>query len=102
MPYRRAVKVSDEVYRGLWELARRHGLESPNQLLEKLLAQGVTPSAPDRVTLSVDCIARRVRKGDKLLNVYYVECRDGARAVVHRETLADLVAKFKLKIKVVE
>jgi hypothetical protein len=53
MPYRYAVKVSERVYRMLWELTRRHNLESPNQLLERLLAHGVTPSAPDRVTLSV-------------------------------------------------
>jgi hypothetical protein len=52
MPYRRAIKVSDEVYEKLWELTRKHNLESPNQLLEKLLAQGVTPSQADRVTPS--------------------------------------------------
>jgi predicted CopG family antitoxin len=52
MPYRRTVKVSDDVYERLMELTRKHNLESPNQLLEKLLAQGVTPSESDRVTLS--------------------------------------------------
>jgi hypothetical protein len=50
MPYKRVVKVSDEVYRRLWELAKKYNLESPNQLLEKLLAEGVTPSQADRVT----------------------------------------------------
>jgi hypothetical protein len=37
MPYKHAVKVSEEVYRRLWELVRQFNLESPNQLLEKLL-----------------------------------------------------------------
>jgi phage gp46-like protein len=101
--YTRTIEVSEEVYRKLWELARKHNLESPSQLLERLLAgEGVVLLGADKVILSVDCTAQRARMGDKLLNVYYVECRDGARAVVHRETLADLVAKFKLKIKVVE
>jgi hypothetical protein len=51
MPYRYAVKVSERVYRMLLELTRKQNLEPPNQLLERLLAQGVTLSAPDRVTL---------------------------------------------------
>ena len=103
MPYRRVIKVSDEVYEKLWELTRKHNLESPNQLLEKLLAtQGVTPLAPYGVTLSVDCVARKVRKGDKPLNVYFLECQDGAKAVVPKETLVDLVSRFKFKIEVVE
>jgi hypothetical protein len=102
MPYRRAIKVSDEVYGKLWELTRRHNLESPNQLLERLLAHGVTPSKPDRVTLSADCVARRARKGDKPLNVYFLECRDGAKAIVPRETLTDLSEKFKIRIEVVD
>jgi hypothetical protein len=54
MPYRRAVKVSDKVYERLVELTKRYNLESPNQLLEKLLErlliEGVTPSETDRVT----------------------------------------------------
>jgi hypothetical protein len=50
----------------------------------------------------VDCTARRVKKGDRPLNVYYVECRDGAKAIVPREALADLSARFKLRIEVVE
>jgi hypothetical protein len=52
MPYRHAVKVSERVYRMLLELTRKHNLESPNQLLERLLAQGVTPSQPHGVTPS--------------------------------------------------
>jgi hypothetical protein len=101
VPHRRTIEVSEEVYEKLLELARKHNL-SPNQLLEKLLAEGDALLGSDRVILSVDCTARRARRGDKPLNVYYVECRDGARAIVHRETLADLVSKFKLRIKVVE
>jgi predicted CopG family antitoxin len=60
MPYKRTIKVSEEVYEKLWELTRKHNLESPNQLLEKLLfegvtlleAGGVTPSKTHRVTPS--------------------------------------------------
>jgi hypothetical protein len=54
MPYKHVVKVSDEVYRKLWELTRKHNLESPNQLLEKLLvgSERVTLSGCDRVTPS--------------------------------------------------
>ena len=99
----RTIEVSEEVYEKLWVLARRYNLESPGQLLERLLAgEGVALLGADRVILSVDCTAQRVRRGDRPLNAYYVECRDGAGAVVPRETLADLVARFKLRIKVVE
>jgi hypothetical protein len=52
MPYRRVVKVSDVVYERLMELTRRYNLESPNQLLEKLLAEGATLSEADGVTPS--------------------------------------------------
>jgi hypothetical protein len=110
MPYRRAVKVSDAVYERLMELTRRYNLESPNQLLEKLLTEGVTPleaggvtpSKTHGVTLSPDCVARRARKGDKPRGVYFLECKDGAKAVVPEETLADLTDKFKLKIEVID
>jgi len=97
----RTIEVSGEVYEKLLELARKHNLP-PNQLLEKLLAEGDALLGSDRVILSADCTAQRVRKGGRPLNVYYVECRDGARAVVPGEALADLVSKFKLRIKVVE
>jgi len=53
MPYRHAVKVSERVYRMLLELTKKHNLESPNQLLERSLAQGVTLSQPHGVTPSV-------------------------------------------------
>jgi negative regulator of replication initiation len=53
MPYKHTIKVSEEVYRRLLELTRKHNLESPNQLLERLLSHGVTPSESDRVTPSV-------------------------------------------------
>ncbi len=101
MPFKRTIEVSEEVYEKLWELARRHNL-SPGQLLEKLLAEWADLPGAGGVALPADCTAQRVRKGDKPLNVYYVECRDGARAIVPRETLVELVSKFKLRIKVVE
>jgi hypothetical protein len=52
MPLKHSIKVSDRVYEKLWELTKRYNLESPNQLLEKLLFEGVTPSQADRVTPS--------------------------------------------------
>ncbi|MCC5990786.1 MAG: hypothetical protein LM558_04710 [Thermosphaera sp.] len=58
MPYKHVIKVSDEIYEKLWELTRKHKLESPNQFLEMLLAQGVTPSQTDRVTPSVEVLRR--------------------------------------------
>ncbi len=102
MSYTRVIRVSDEVYEKLWELTRRYNLESPGQLLEKLLAGEVALPGAGGVTLTVDCTAQRVRRGDRPLNAYYVACRDGAKALVPGETLADLVSRFKLRIKVVE
>jgi predicted CopG family antitoxin len=107
MPYRHTIKVSEEVYRKLLDLTKRYNLESPNQLLETLLSKGVTLSEVERVTpsegkIAADCIARRARKGDKPLNVYFLECKSGAKAIVPKETLADLSNRFKLKIVVEE
>jgi hypothetical protein len=58
MPYKHAIKVSEEVYGELWDLTRKYNLESPNQLLEMLLAHGVTLSGFDRVTPSVEVTRR--------------------------------------------
>jgi hypothetical protein len=98
----RVIRVSDEVYEKLWELTRRYNLESPSQLLEKLLAEWAGLPGAGGVAMPADCTAQRVRMGDRPLNVYFVECRDGAKALVPRETLAELASKFKLRIKVVE
>jgi hypothetical protein len=100
MPYKHAIKVSEKVYKKLIELTRKHGLESPNQLLEKLLFDGVTLSTPDGVTPS-DCIARRAKKGGKTLNAYILECRD-AKAFVPFETLGELSQRYGLVIKVLD
>jgi hypothetical protein len=94
MPYRYTIKVSEKVYKKLIELTRKYGLESPNQLLEKLLFDGATLSNPDGVTPS-DCVARRARKGGKTLNAYILECRD-AKAFVPFEILGGAVAEIWL------
>jgi predicted CopG family antitoxin len=61
MPYKRAVKVSDKVYRALEELKSQLGVDSANKALEELLVErseralkllGVTPSVAHRVTPS--------------------------------------------------
>jgi predicted CopG family antitoxin len=61
MPYKRVVKVSDEVYRALEELKAQLGVDSVNKALEELLVErseralkllGVTPSAAQGVTPS--------------------------------------------------
>jgi len=61
MPYKRAVKVSDKVYKALEELKILLGASSPNEVLEKLLVKrderalkllGVTPSTAHRETPS--------------------------------------------------
>jgi hypothetical protein len=101
MPYRYTIKVSEKVYKKLIELTRKHGLESPNQLLEKLLFDGVTLSNPDGVTPS-DCVARRARKGMKTLNAYILECRNNAKAFVPFETLGELSQRYGLVIKVLD
>jgi hypothetical protein len=96
------VKVRRDFYEELKRLAEERGLSVP-ALLEELFKHYTGPSMPAHTGPSmVDCIARRARKGDKPLNVYFLECRDGAKAVVPKETLADLSNRFKLKISIVE
>ncbi len=100
------MEVSRELRDRIRELAEKHGLLYEELLHKALDAYTQSKSEPhtqsNRPSVPVDCTARRARKGDKPLNVYYLECRDGAKAVVPKETLADLVSRFKFKIEVVE
>jgi hypothetical protein len=89
------VKVRRDFYEDLRKLAEEKGLSVPS-LIEEMFKQYTAPS------MLTDCIARRARKGDKPLNVYFLVCKDGAKAVVPYETLADLSNRFKLKIAVEE
>jgi hypothetical protein len=97
------VKVRRDFYEELRRLAGERGLSVP-ALLEEMFKQYTAPStgAHTGPSIPVDCIARRARKGDKPLNVYFLECKDGAKAVVPKETLIDLSNRFKLKISIVE
>jgi predicted CopG family antitoxin len=56
MPYKHVIKVSDKVYEKIQELMKTTGIESPNQVLEKLLGDdhGVTPSTVHRATTPTD------------------------------------------------
>jgi hypothetical protein len=38
----------------------------------------------------------------KTLNAYFLECKDEAKTVVPKETLADLGNRFKLRISIIE
>jgi len=97
------VKVRRDLYEELRRLAEERGLSVP-ALIEEMFKHFTGPSMPAHTAPSMltDCIARRVRRNDKPLNVYYLECRDGAKAVVPKETIADLSSRFKLKISVIE
>ena len=103
MPYRHAIKVSEEVYGKLEELRRKLGFESFNQVI-KWLVDGVTPSdvhelrekgypilpIGDGVTL---CSAKRVGKA------YFITCKDGSQAFIPEQYIDELVSKFNLVIK---
>jgi predicted DNA-binding ribbon-helix-helix protein len=97
------VKVRRDFYEDLRKLAEEKGLSVPS-LIEEMFKQYTAPSTATHTAPSMltDCIARRARKGDKPLNVYFLVCKDGAKAVVPYETLADLSNRFKLKIAVEE
>ena len=104
------VKVRRDFYEELRRLASEKGLSVP-ALIEELFKHYTGPSMGAYTGASMpahtgpsmaDCVARRARKGDKQLNAYFLECKDGARAVVPEETLADLSNRFKLKITIVE
>jgi hypothetical protein len=96
------VKVRRDFYEELRRLASEKGLSVP-ALIEELFKHYTVPSMGAHTAPSmVDCVARRAKKGDRPLNVYYVECKDGAKAIVPEETLADLSNRFKLKMTIVE
>jgi hypothetical protein len=97
------VKIRRDFYEELRKLAEERGLSVP-ALIEDMFKSYTAPSIPDHTAPSMpaDCIARRAKRGDKPSNVYYIECSDGAKAVVPKETLVDLSNRFKLKISIVE
>jgi hypothetical protein len=99
------VKVRRDFYEDLRRLAEEKGLSVP-ALIEEMFKQYTAPSMGSHtgpsMPVQADCKARRARKGDRPLNVYFIECRDGAKAVVPYETLADLSSRFKLRIVVEE
>lgn len=97
------VKVRRDFYEELRKLAEERGLSVPT-LIEEMFKHYTGPSMPAHTapSMPVDCIARRARKGGKPLNVYFLECKDGAKAVVPKDTLADLSNRFKLKITIIE
>ena len=96
------VKIRRDFYEELRRLASEKGLSVP-ALIEELFKRHTGASTSSHTGASMaDCVARRARKGDKQLNAYFLECKDGAKAVVPEETLADLSNRFKLKITIVE
>jgi hypothetical protein len=97
------VKVRRDLYEELRRLAEERGLSVP-ALIEEMFKHFTAPSmaAHTAPSMLADCIARRVKVNGKPLNVYYLECRDGAKAVVPNETLADLSNRFKLMISIME
>jgi hypothetical protein len=101
------IEVSRELRDRIRELSQKHGVLYEDLLAEALnlytlSKEGLLTQSMATPVSQVDCVARRARKGDKPSNVYFVECNDGAKAIVPHETLADLVDRFKLKIRVVE
>jgi hypothetical protein len=101
------IEVSRELRDRIRELSQKYGVLYEDLLgealnLYTLSKEGLLTQSKATPVSRVDCVARRARKGDKPLNVYLVECRDGAKAIVPYETLADLSERFKLRIEVVE
>lgn len=103
VPLGKSIKVSDDVYEELKRLRRVLGVESPNQVIRRLLelcgdgvtlskeVNGVTPrKRGDPLAAAASCVARVLRRGARG-RTYVVECRDGRRAVVPEETIPRLV-----------
>ena len=49
MPYRKVIKISDEVYDNIRKLIKRYGLESPNQVIKKLISTNILISSFERL-----------------------------------------------------
>jgi len=71
MPYKKVIKVSDEVYGKLEEFKRKMGLPSANQVIKKLIeiaefkVSGVTLTHSSALDVKVDGVTP-----------YYVECSE--------------------------
>jgi len=71
--YKRAVKVSDEVYSRLKTLASRLGFESPNTLLEALLEWWEPLLTQSKVSVNSTWIYIELNGGRVALNVTQVD-----------------------------
>jgi hypothetical protein len=101
------IEVSRELRDRIRELSQKHGVLYEDLLAEALnlytlSKEGLLTQSKVAPASQVDCVARRARKGDKPLNVYLIECNDGAKAIMPQDALADLAGRFKLKIRIVE
>ena len=71
MPYKKVIKVSDEVYTKLREFIYKFGVESPNQVIKKLIE--IAESRVDGVTLTHSSALDVKVDG---VTPYYVECSE--------------------------
>ena len=80
MPYRKVIKISDEVYNNIRELIKMYGLESPNQVIKKLISTNILISSFERLLkdtiLETNTIASS-RFNDIGLIITYVKLLNG-------------------------
>jgi len=80
MPYRKVIKISDEVYNNIRELIKRYSLESPNQVIRKLISTNILISSFERLLkdtiLETNTIASS-RFNDIGLIIAYVKLLNG-------------------------
>ena len=90
------MKVSDAVYAELKRLMFELGLESPNQVIERLI-QHYRMGLPHNHPLDQIVNCRAIQYG----GAYLVTCSDGRKAWVPEESLQKLAARLGDAIEVV-
>lgn len=96
MPLRRSIKVDDEVYERLQQLARELGVDSPNQVLRKLLFDGVGPRPVPSISNSFAERFFQCLESTRIDFVSAVSCAAWAKAV---EELGDRPLLIAIDVK---
>jgi len=96
MVLKRHIKITDDVYEKLLKLKSELGLESPNQVIRKLIEMYESKKLSQHpIDTIVTCKARFQGFG------YVLECSDGRKAFVSESALKKLVDVFGENIEII-
>jgi hypothetical protein len=99
----KCVNIPKELWEELKKIATEKSISIPDVIKEMYRVYVGSPAtATSEKRIEIDCTAKRVRKFGRPANAYFVECKNGEKAIVPPDTLGDLSQRFGLRISVIE